>query len=494
MACVVCLDDDKESMIMCMARCSTSICITCMNRFLDVSEQEDLMPRCPNQECKSEYTRAVFRELGKEQLEKYDRICYAELIARFKNQSLVALSSKNIIQKIRSEHFEFINRSFPKTISFVANNVLQHKIRTFGNRIKKKLVDKPKGQAKACPDAACQGVLDDWKCCTCNSEFCNRCERQISENHTCRQEDIQSVELMRSMVQCPTCSVPVEKIDGCNNITCAVCKTNFPYDFNLNTSECTSSIQNILTRLEISNHEAIRKFIETQVPVQQIESVDVVVSSDSVECFNSYKRELGTRVREECFTFYRAEQEFDIDEEFKHVPINTTQNFELVREHDRVLMCRMLLTDETDIKEDIICTTNARCLLPLLVFTLVPKQRYESFIQHRPGNHQDLTIKIQKHSFVSEFEGIEDTNTLELLDKLKPQKPSRKFIEELSNSDMDKAAISKKYERYKKERFRLQIYNNTIKELRDEYSRNTLTGKFLRYKVHHLQKKLNAKL
>jgi hypothetical protein len=66
---------------------------------------------------------------------------------------------------------------------------------------------------------------------TCGEQFCKKCEIKIKENekHVCKDEDLESIKTVDSLVKCPKCKLPVVKSYGCHNMTCSICKTNFDY-------------------------------------------------------------------------------------------------------------------------------------------------------------------------------------------------------------------------------------------------------------------------
>ena len=58
-----------------------------------------------------------------------------------------------------------------------------------------------------CMNISCDGFLnEDLTCLTCLHQFCSHCEKQLDEGHICKQEDIDSVDVIRSCVKCPTCN------------------------------------------------------------------------------------------------------------------------------------------------------------------------------------------------------------------------------------------------------------------------------------------------
>ena len=96
---------------------------------------------------------------------------------------------------------------------------------------KTKLINaKVNGANKRCFNLTCNGFLDpNYICMMCSTEFCKDCEKKLKIGHVCRQEDLDSVNLVNDMIKCPGCKLPVFKNEGCDSITCSNCNTNFLY-------------------------------------------------------------------------------------------------------------------------------------------------------------------------------------------------------------------------------------------------------------------------
>jgi uncharacterized Zn finger protein (UPF0148 family) len=64
----------------------------------------------------------------------------------------------------------------------------------------------------------------------CDVKYCIKCEEPFGDpNHKCNKDVLESINMIEEHVKCPVCKIPVSKIEGCNNMTCAICQTNFCY-------------------------------------------------------------------------------------------------------------------------------------------------------------------------------------------------------------------------------------------------------------------------
>ena len=148
-----------------------------------------------------------------------------------------------------SETIEHINRK--KRILKVQSkiNKLQQRIDEYQTElyflrnpdVNEEEVKKPKIVIiKKCPKTKCQGYLDaDYKCSTCETIVCSKCEIIKKDNHKCKKDDIKSVKLkMKTSKPCPCCSKLTFKDSGCNQVWCPPpCNEGRGTAWNYNTGE-----------------------------------------------------------------------------------------------------------------------------------------------------------------------------------------------------------------------------------------------------------------
>ncbi|CAF0740294.1 unnamed protein product [Rotaria sordida] len=120
------------------------------------------------------------------------------------------------------------------------------------------LSEKPNSYIKLCPHCNFITILDEnnpiikqaksrhpstqWICCEqCNKEWCWSCYAPSHPNITCRQFKKDHMELdmwakirrldnnQRNAQRCPTCSIYIEKVDGCDHMLCTKCQAKFCY-------------------------------------------------------------------------------------------------------------------------------------------------------------------------------------------------------------------------------------------------------------------------
>jgi len=232
MSCIVCFDNIlKSQSIECSDPfCTVRLCKECLEMSLNIAYKDGVIPNCPH--CKIEYTLSNIKNHISENtiLEKYYKVCFLQIDRDKGDIAKKELTEDKILQRIREERNLFIQREFPVAISHVANIALKSKM----NRLEKKTRDKlEKDMEKAfkrCFNLNCFGQLNkDYKCNYCDTQFCEMCEEEKEPKHKCKQENIDTITFLNSIVKCPKCKIPIERSEGCNSMTCAHCHTNFDY-------------------------------------------------------------------------------------------------------------------------------------------------------------------------------------------------------------------------------------------------------------------------
>jgi hypothetical protein len=83
-----------------------------------------------------------------------------------------------------------------------------------------------------CPSEECKGYIKvgDSRCMLCEAEVCSECESAKDVDHVCDAVTIASVKAIRKQTrQCPRCSIPIYKTEGCDQMFCVECHTSFSW-------------------------------------------------------------------------------------------------------------------------------------------------------------------------------------------------------------------------------------------------------------------------
>jgi hypothetical protein len=231
--CSICLGELEDAKSVHCYNCPSAICEECMVRFMEYCYKANDIPRCAG--CKIEI---LHKQVPRNLLKQYNKVCTQYLLNEV-DIKLLLLKQANqdeFLEKLKKEKLEFVASNFPVAISKVIELALSKKMKKV-NRTNSKYMDNiSKQYHKKCMNIVCtKGMLyskgNDLECNLCNNLFCGKCEIKKSHigEHTCKNEDLESIKLRESFVKCPKCRLPVSKSEGCNNITCSICKTNFCY-------------------------------------------------------------------------------------------------------------------------------------------------------------------------------------------------------------------------------------------------------------------------
>jgi hypothetical protein len=90
---------------------------------------------------------------------------------------------------------------------------------------------------RKCTNENCKGFLSSkWKCSLCETWTCHECHVNVGtfenkQTHVCLKEDVETVKLLKTdSKQCPSCSVLIFKMYGCDQMFCTNCKTAFSWN------------------------------------------------------------------------------------------------------------------------------------------------------------------------------------------------------------------------------------------------------------------------
>ncbi len=91
-----------------------------------------------------------------------------------------------------------------------------------------------------CSREGCRGFLStQWKCGICDNYTCSECLEYVGPTkprttvepgatHVCKSENVESARLIKKDTRkCPSCATPIFRVQGCNQMFCTFCNTNF---------------------------------------------------------------------------------------------------------------------------------------------------------------------------------------------------------------------------------------------------------------------------
>lgn len=248
MDCLICFCPIKGPFIKCCdPQCLAGTCTDCGVALVAYSSQNNLMPTCPSKNCRGFYLISEIKKLSEPSISLYEKTCLQHILKDKGESVSMTIAHQDMLSKLRQERSVFIQQNFPLAISHVAAIAFKPRLSHLNRAKTQSLAGKLKSANRLCMNLYCNGRLDDnFTCMTCLTQFCTKCEQPLSSiasttsatsttlptttpTHICKQEDVESVQMIKKMIQCPNCKYPVEKSQGCNMMTCTHCGTNFDY-------------------------------------------------------------------------------------------------------------------------------------------------------------------------------------------------------------------------------------------------------------------------
>jgi hypothetical protein len=89
----------------------------------------------------------------------------------------------------------------------------------------------PKKFVRKCPTEECKGFMnEDWFCGLCDRHFCEHCNEEVGEGHTCDPDAVKTMKLLKKDTKpCPKCGTMIQKLSGCAQMWCPDCHTAFDW-------------------------------------------------------------------------------------------------------------------------------------------------------------------------------------------------------------------------------------------------------------------------
>lgn len=232
--------------------CTSALCKTCLDTYLNVCLQENRLPTCINENCKSYYLKEKmvkkkkkttlleqvidksFEEIEIEIRNKkeilYDKCIFNYFLKNHGKAYENKLLEHNYLKEQCLKKKQIIESEFPKGIAFTIDLLFKSRLNKISKDNKKVIQEMLDSTNKLCMNNFCKGKLDkNFQCIACNTKFCKKCELVLQDNHVCDKNLVESIELINKFVPCPNCGIHIERSDGCPSMKCSVCKTKFDY-------------------------------------------------------------------------------------------------------------------------------------------------------------------------------------------------------------------------------------------------------------------------
>lgn len=244
--CPICLEDFEElndKVVIC--GCGNKICLTCAKQTLIHSDKD---PFCIN--CKRRWDRTFqYKYFGSTWINK-DYKKHRKTLLLDKEKAQMPETQPFVKTYMKKEQYNEEIREITKKAKELKDMlrkldlkkyILQRKVRNINHNGIDEDEDKEKNEErkkfiKKCPSDNCRGYLSTgYKCSLCSVCVCSKCHeiKGYTHNveHECNPDLVKSVELIKKETKpCPSCSTPIYKLYGCDQMWCTECKIAFSWN------------------------------------------------------------------------------------------------------------------------------------------------------------------------------------------------------------------------------------------------------------------------
>ena len=236
---VCCVDNTRKQTIICQA-CEYKACKGCTERYLQMTDTD---PQCMN--CKTiwglDFLQQSFTKkfINTELKNHRKEILYQRESTQFEASQQFAEQEKQkrkaieLYESLKKQKADMLRemRQLDRTIVDLKNQITTGQIEGPANTNKTYV-------SRKCPIEECRGFMkcEDTEqimtCGLCTKTHCKLCNDPIDDidSHICDKEKKDSLEcIMKHSMACPSCGIPIQKSEGCDQMWCVQCHTTFSY-------------------------------------------------------------------------------------------------------------------------------------------------------------------------------------------------------------------------------------------------------------------------
>ena len=245
--CSICLEDfnkTKNVKVSCPF-CEYDACKTCVQTYLLSTTQD---AHCMN--CKHEWNRAFIDSFCTKLFRNKDYRLHLENILLDREKARMPETQVHVTRRLE---WRSLRTSYDWLIKILekvkASSDIEPKVRIYLTEELRRVVSDVLENIRAlvynevpvntaavvvtqkCPGEDCRGfLLEDHTCGVCKVTFCEKCHEPDEPEHTCDPDTVKTIKLLkRDTKQCPSCSTPIHKIEGCAQMWCTQCHTAFDW-------------------------------------------------------------------------------------------------------------------------------------------------------------------------------------------------------------------------------------------------------------------------
>lgn len=237
--CIICCTNKLNKFSPSCSSCNFKTCLKCFQEYIQVTLEENKHPTCLNDNCKFHFTFTLIKTYTNF-LSQYSIFLFKHISNNPDPQILLEISNKQTltilekqIEKTQKSMFKNIPPLLSNTIKILNPKLLSDTVKELKESLPEKLKPKKTLTYKIeCPLKTCPGVInmDILTCTVCETKICKNCKEIKQQNHKCNTEILESLQTINAEARiCPTCFIPIQKSEGCNDMHCIKCQKSFSY-------------------------------------------------------------------------------------------------------------------------------------------------------------------------------------------------------------------------------------------------------------------------
>ena len=235
--CSICCEKLNQSTRkeICCVYCDYSTCRTCFQKYISETFED---PHCMN--CKKIFLRDFITDNCTSVFITKTLKSHRENVLLDRERGLLPETQPYVIierERIKiKKQMKALEERRQEHVNQI--NLINYEINTLNNNFHRLSVNNtitPTGEGSSteerkkfirkCPIENCRGFLSQqWKCGSCDTKICNKCNEEKQEPHECLPENVASMELLNKDTKpCPECGTMIYRISGCNQMFCVDC-------------------------------------------------------------------------------------------------------------------------------------------------------------------------------------------------------------------------------------------------------------------------------
>lgn len=235
--CIVCVEKFNKSThkpIVC-GFCEYKACTSCCKAYLLTVN----VPQCMN--CHREWLRKFLQDnftnvfIDKTLKEHHKKYLF-DIETSLLPNAVIELKKRRDITVLKTEIAELKDKMKELQLQIYSKQGDIDIIRNGGERNKQPEENNKISFIRRCPAENCKGYLSTrWKCELCSINVCKDCHKIKSDDeagneHVCNNDDVETARMISNNTKsCPSCTVPIFKIDGCDQMWCVNCHVAFSW-------------------------------------------------------------------------------------------------------------------------------------------------------------------------------------------------------------------------------------------------------------------------